>query len=123
MSLTIRKAIVSGTIGIIFITANIMVANWISDTGIADKAGCIRREFLTRTAIYIAAEIPGLAMFVFPCKEKAIRYSGFSPMSILWQYAFDVSLYQQEKLRIKTEWRRGDSNPRPEMLQDKLLHV
>ena len=21
------------------------------------------------------------------------------------------------------EWRRGDSNPRPEMLQDKLLHA
>ena len=23
----------------------------------------------------------------------------------------------------RTQWRRGDSNPRPEMLQDKLLHA
>ena len=71
MSLTIRKTIVSGTIGIIFITANIIAANWISDTGIADKTGSVRREFLTRTAIYIAAEIPGLAAFVFPCIDKS----------------------------------------------------
>ena len=51
MTLTVRKFFVLGLIVIVFLTANILVvANWISDTGIADKAGWIRREFLTGTA-------------------------------------------------------------------------
>ena len=54
MSLTVRKIMVLGSIGIIFLTANILVvANWISDTGIAEKAGWVRREFLTGTAIAV----------------------------------------------------------------------
>ena len=54
MSLTVRKMIVLGLIGIIFLMANILVvANWISDTGVAEKAGWIRREFLTGTAIAV----------------------------------------------------------------------
>jgi len=52
MSLTVRKIVVLGLIGIIFLTANILVvANWISDTGISEKAGWVRREFLTGTAM------------------------------------------------------------------------
>ena len=54
MSLTIRKIIVLGLIGIIFLMANILVvANWISDTGVAEKAGWVRREFLTGTAVAV----------------------------------------------------------------------
>ena len=54
MSLTVRKIIVLGLIGVIFLMANIlMVANWISDTGIAEKAGWVRREFLTGTAVAV----------------------------------------------------------------------
>jgi hypothetical protein len=54
MSLTIRKIVVLGLIGMIFLTANILVvANWIAETGIAEKAGWIRREFLTGTAIAV----------------------------------------------------------------------
>ena len=54
MSLTVRKIVVLGLIGIIFLAANILiVANWISDTGIAEKAGWVRREFLTGTAIAV----------------------------------------------------------------------
>ena len=54
MSLTVRKVIVLGLIGMIFLMANILVvANWISDTGIAEKAGWVRREFLTGTAIAV----------------------------------------------------------------------
>jgi len=38
----------------IFLLANILVvANWISDTGISEKAGWIRREFLTGTSIAV----------------------------------------------------------------------
>ena len=54
MSLTIRKVIVLGLIGIIFLMANILVvANWISDTGIAERADWLRREFLTGTAVAV----------------------------------------------------------------------
>jgi hypothetical protein len=54
MSLTIRKMIVLGLIGMIFLMANILVvANWISDTGIAEKAGWLKKEFLTGTAIAV----------------------------------------------------------------------
>jgi hypothetical protein len=54
MSLTVRKIIVLGSIGIILLTANILVvASWITDSGIADKAGWVRREFLTGTALAI----------------------------------------------------------------------
>ena len=54
MSLTIRKIIVLGLIGIIFLMANILVvANWIAETGIAEKAGWARREFLTGTALAV----------------------------------------------------------------------
>ena len=54
MSLTVRKIIVLGLIGIIFLLANILVvANWIADAGIAEKAGWVRQEFLTGTALTV----------------------------------------------------------------------
>ena len=54
MTLTIRKIIVLGLIGTILLMANILVvANWIAETGIAEKAGWLRREFLTGTAIAV----------------------------------------------------------------------
>jgi len=35
-----------------------------------------------------------------------------------------IKLLPEQQLTTNTrEWRRGDSNPRPEMLQDKLLHA
>ena len=54
MSLTMRKIVVLGLIGIIFLLANILVvANWISDTGISEKADWLRKEFLTGTAVAV----------------------------------------------------------------------
>lgn len=54
MTTTIRKIIVLGLIGLIFLMANILVvANWIAETGIAEKAGWLRREFLTGTALAV----------------------------------------------------------------------
>ncbi len=54
MSLIVRKTIVLGLIGIIFLLANILVvANWVSDTGISEKASWIRHEFLTGTAVAV----------------------------------------------------------------------
>ena len=69
-----RKIIVLGLIGIIFLTANILVvANWISDTGIAEKAGWIRKEFLTGTAIAIILTL--LVLLVGP--KASGRVIGF----------------------------------------------
>ena len=54
MNLTVRKFVVLGLIGIVFLMANILiVANWIATTGIAEKAGWVRKEFLTGTAIAV----------------------------------------------------------------------
>ena len=54
MSLTIRKIFVLGLIGIILLLGNILVvANWISDTGISERADWLRREFLTGTAVAV----------------------------------------------------------------------
>ena len=75
MSLTVRKIIVLGSIGIIVLMANIlMVANWISDTGIAEKAGWVRREFLTGTAVAVILVL--LVLLVSP-KNLAGKAIGF----------------------------------------------
>jgi hypothetical protein len=71
MSLTVRKIIVLGSIGIILLTANILiVANWIADSGIADKAGWVRREFLTGTAA--AAILVLLILLVSPKRTASL---------------------------------------------------
>jgi len=74
MSLTIRKIIVLGLIGTIFLMANILVvANWISDTGIAEKAGWLRKEFLTGTAVAVILVL--LILLVSP--KASSRAVGF----------------------------------------------
>jgi hypothetical protein len=75
MSLTVRKIIVLGSIGIILLTANILVvANWISDTGLAEKAGWVRREFLTGTALAVILVL--LVLLVSP-KNTTSKLVGF----------------------------------------------
>jgi len=80
MSLTIRKIIVLGLIGIIFLTANILVvANWISDTGLVERAGWIRREFLTGTAIAVILVL--LILLVNPkTSGRAISFTRRCPV-------------------------------------------
>lgn len=54
MTLTIRKIIVLGLNGIIFLAANILVVvNWLDEKGLAGKANWLREEFLTGTAIAV----------------------------------------------------------------------
>ncbi len=75
MTLTIRKIIVLGLIGIIFLTANILVvATWIAETGIAEKAGWLRREFLTGTAVAVILVL--LILLVNP-KNTTSKVVGF----------------------------------------------
>ncbi len=75
MSLTVRKIVVLGLIGTIFLMANIlMVANWIAESGIAEKAGWVRREFLTGTA---AAVILVLLILLVSPKNTTSKLVGF----------------------------------------------
>ncbi len=54
MTLRIRKLIVIGIIGIVFMAGNIIViANWLVAKGIPEKANWIRDNFLNGTAITI----------------------------------------------------------------------
>jgi len=81
MSLTVRKIVVLGLIGIIFLMANILVvANWVSDAGIADKAGWVRREFLTGTAVAVILVL--LILLVSPknAAGKAISFTRRCPV-------------------------------------------
>jgi len=65
MTLTIRKIIVLGLIGTIFLMANILVvANWLAEKGLAEKANWLREEFLTGTAIAIVIAL--LILLVSP---------------------------------------------------------
>ena len=76
MSLTVRKVIVLGLIGMIILTANILiVANWIAETGIAEKAGWVRREFLTGNALAVILAL--LVLLVSP-KRAAGKAIGFT---------------------------------------------
>ena len=76
VSLTIRKIFVLGLIGMTFLTANILVvARWISDSGIAEKASWIRNKFLTGTAIAVILAL--LVLLVSP-RTNSSRAVGFT---------------------------------------------
>ncbi len=69
MSLTIRKIVVLGLIGMIFITANILVvANWMAETGVSEKADWLRKEFLTGMVIAVI-----VALLILLVNPKSIR--------------------------------------------------
>ncbi len=54
MSLTIRKIIVLGLVGTVFLVSNIpLMAHWLSEKGVVDWVKNIRTEYLTGTAITI----------------------------------------------------------------------
>jgi len=74
MTLGIRKIIVLGLIGAIFLMANILVvANWIAEKGLPEKANWLREEFLTGTAIAVI-----VALLILLVNPKGIsRAVGF----------------------------------------------
>jgi hypothetical protein len=81
MSLTIRKIIVLGLIGTIFLMANILVvANWLAEKGLAEKANWLREEFLTGTAIAVIFVL--LILLVSPknATGKAISFTRRCPV-------------------------------------------
>ena len=80
MSLTLRKIVVLGLIGMVFLTANILVvANWIAETGISEKADWVRREFLTGTAIAVILAL--LILLVNPtASSRAVGFTRRCPV-------------------------------------------
>jgi len=75
MSLTIRKIIVLGLIGLIFLTGNILlIANWLAEKGIEQKANWLREEFLTGTAIAVILTL--LVLMVSPkASNRAVSFT------------------------------------------------
>ena len=54
MTLGIRKIIVIGLIGAIFLAGDVLlVANWLAEKGIPEKANWLRENFLTGTAFAV----------------------------------------------------------------------
>jgi len=54
MTLGIRKIIVIGIIGAIFLAGNILlVANWLAEKGVPEKANWLHENFLTGTALCV----------------------------------------------------------------------
>ncbi len=75
MSLGIRKIIVLSIIGIVFLAGNILVvANWIAERGVEQKANWIREHFLTGSAI---AVIVALFVLLVNPKNAGSRAVGF----------------------------------------------
>lgn len=75
MTLTIRKIIVLGLIGTTFLMANVLVvANWLAEKGLVEKANWLRQEFLTGTAIAVIVAL--LVLLVNPRNtgSKAIGF-------------------------------------------------
>lgn len=69
MSLGIRKIIVISLIGLVFLTANILlVANWLNEKGVPEKANWLRENFLTGTAITVIIAL--LILLVNPARGK-----------------------------------------------------
>ena len=67
MTLGIRKLIVLGLIGIIFLLGNVMLAAyWLQEMGLIEWAGSVRREFLTGTALTVI-----LALLILLVRPKA----------------------------------------------------
>lgn len=54
MSLGVRKIILIGIIGAIFLACNLLlIANWLAEKGVPEKANWLRENFLTGTAIAV----------------------------------------------------------------------
>ena len=69
MSLGIRKIIIIGLIGAIFIAGNVLlIANWLSEKGVPEKANWLRENFLTGTAITVIIAL--MILLISPGKSR-----------------------------------------------------
>ena len=73
MSLTIRKIIVLSLIGIVLLLGNVLViANWLAEKGIPEKANWFRQEFLTGTALCVIVVL--FVLLVSPRSGRGVGY-------------------------------------------------
>ena len=76
MTLGIRKIIVLSVIGAVFLAGNILVvANWLAEKGVEQKANWLQEEFLTGTAIAVIISL--LILLTGPKRSDSSRTFGF----------------------------------------------
>ena len=69
MSLGIRKIVIIGIVGAIFLAGNVLlIANWLTEKGVPEKANWLRENFLTGTAITVIVAL--LILLVSPGRSK-----------------------------------------------------
>jgi len=80
MTLTIRKIIVITLVSMVFVAANIVViANWLADNGVEQKASYLKENFLTGTAITVVLAL--LILLVSPKSSgKTLSFSRTCPV-------------------------------------------
>ncbi len=76
MTLGLRKIILLGLIGCIFLMANVVVvANWLADSGVSQFAQTIKNNYLTGTAVTIIVAL--LILLVGPKKTSNSKIMSF----------------------------------------------
>jgi len=76
MTLGLRKIILLGLIGCIFLMANVVVvANWLADSGVSQFAQTIKNNYLTGTAVTIIVAL--LILLVGPKKTSSSKIMSF----------------------------------------------
>ena len=80
MTLTIRKIIVITLVATVFMAANIVViANWLAENGVEQKAHYLKENFLTGTAITVVLAL--LILLVSPKSgRKTLSFSRTCPV-------------------------------------------
>jgi hypothetical protein len=80
MSLTIRKIIVIAIVTMIFVAANIVViANWLADNGVEQKANYLKDHFLTGSALTVILTL--LILLVSPkTGKKTLSFARTCPV-------------------------------------------
>ena len=74
MCLVIRKIIVIGIIGAIFLAGNILfVASWLAEKGVPEKANWLLENFLTGTAITIMTDY-SYCISLLKCSESSLKH-------------------------------------------------
>lgn len=79
MTLTVRKIVVISLIGLFFLMDNILViANWLAEKGLQEKANWIRQEFLTGTAVALIITL--LILLVGPRTGRSLGIARRCPV-------------------------------------------
>ena len=74
MSLGIRKIMVIAIIASIFFAGNVLlIANWLSEKGVPEKANWLRENFLTGTAVTIMDDY-SYCTSLLNCSESSLKH-------------------------------------------------